>query len=61
MARNGLKTGWPGDRGRSARRRAAGDADDAGDGELAAWFRELSASDRQLDDRAKTLLTARFA
>jgi len=39
----------------------AGDADDAGDGELADWFRELSASDRQLAERAKALLTARLA
>ena len=38
----------------------AGDADAAGDAELADWFRELSGSDRELAERAKALLAARL-
>ena len=38
----------------------ARDADAAGDHELADWFRELSADDRQLSERAKGLLRERL-
>ena len=38
----------------------AQDAEGAGDRELATWFRDLSASDREIATRAKTLLRKRL-
>ena len=38
----------------------AGDADDADDPEVAAFFRELADSDREIAQRAKALLLARW-